>query len=127
MPVMKEVAKIMIGEKESKKLNTASLPNSTVKRRIVVMLDDIFEPIVTHVKESPFYLIQLDKGSSTFILPFTPWKISKVKFTPQIFFISLLLQMLIVIGKSVIFLPTKFTPEGQIYPQRVNLSSVENP
>ena len=106
MPVMKEVAKIMIGDKESKKLNTASLPNSTVKRRKVVMSDDILESIVTHVKESLSYLIQLDQGFSTFILSFIPWQISKVKFISQNFFIFSLLQMPIVIGKSVNILLT---------------------
>jgi len=34
MPVMKEVMKAMIGEKESKKLNSLSLSARTVKRRI---------------------------------------------------------------------------------------------
>ena len=62
MPAVNEVATIMIGEKESKKLNTASLPNGTVKRRIVVMSDDILEPIVTHVKESPFISFNWIRG-----------------------------------------------------------------
>ena len=35
MPVMKEVVKIMIGEKESEKLNAISSSNNTVKRRKV--------------------------------------------------------------------------------------------
>ena len=47
----------MIDEKESKKLNAVSLSNSTVKRRIVDMSDDVLEQIPTHVKESPFYFI----------------------------------------------------------------------
>ena len=63
MPVMKEVVKIIIGEKESKKLNAISLSNSTVKRRITDMSDDILEQILTHVKASPFYSIQLDEST----------------------------------------------------------------
>ena len=47
---------------------------------------------------------------STFNLSFNPWQISKVKFTPQIS----LLQMPIVIGKSVNFLLTKVTPKARL-------------
>ena len=54
MPVMKEVVKIMIGDKKSKKLNAVLLSNSTVKRRIVDMSDDVLEQILTDVKELPF-------------------------------------------------------------------------
>ena len=57
MPVLKEVVKIMIGAIESKKLNAFSLSNSTVKRRIVDISDDVVEQILTPVKESPFYSI----------------------------------------------------------------------
>ena len=39
--VMNEVVKIMIDEKESKKLNAVSLSNSTVKRCIADMSDDL--------------------------------------------------------------------------------------
>ena len=69
MPVMKEVVKIMIGEKESKKLNAISLSNSTVKRRITDMSDDVLEQILTHVKASPFYSIQLDESTDIAGLP----------------------------------------------------------
>ena len=55
MPVMKEVVKTMTGEKESKKPNSISLSNSSVKRRITNMSDDVLEQILTHVKESPFF------------------------------------------------------------------------
>ena len=61
MPVMKEVVKIMIGEKESKKLNPVSLSKNTVKKRIVDMSNYVLEQILTYVKESPFYSIQLDE------------------------------------------------------------------
>ena len=54
MPVMKEVVKIMISDKKSKKLNAVLLSNSTVKRRIVDMSDDVLEQILTDVKELPF-------------------------------------------------------------------------
>ena len=57
MPIMKEVVKVMIGEKESKKLNAVSMSNRKVKRHMVDMFDDDFEQILTHVKKSPFYSI----------------------------------------------------------------------
>ena len=69
MPVMKEVVKIMIGEKESKKLNAISLSNSSVKRCITDMSDDVLEQILTHVKASPFYSIQLDESTDIAGLP----------------------------------------------------------
>ena len=68
MPVMKEVVKIMIGDKESKELNAVSLSNSTVKRHIVDMSDNVFEKL-THAKESLFYSIQLDECTDITSLP----------------------------------------------------------
>ena len=57
-----------------------------------------------------------------------PLKNFKSKIYPQIFFILLLLQMPIVVDKSVSFLLTKFIPKaGQIDPQAVNLPLVESP
>ena len=60
MPVMKKVVKIMIGAKESKKLNAVSLSNNIVKRCIADLSHDVLEQILTHVKESRSYSIQLD-------------------------------------------------------------------
>ena len=51
----------------------------------------------------------------------------KGKIYSLIFFVISLLQMSIVVGESVNFLLSKFTPKaGQIYPQGVNLLPVEN-
>ena len=61
MPVMKEVVKVMIGEKECKKLDAVSLSNNTVKRLIADMSNDVFQQIVHQVKSSPLYSIQLDE------------------------------------------------------------------
>ena len=69
IPIMKEVVKIMFGEKGSIKLNTFSLSNNTVKRRIVHMCDNVLEQIPTHVKESPFYSIQLNECTDILGLP----------------------------------------------------------
>ena len=46
MPVMKEVVKIMIGEKESKNLDAVSLSKNTVKRRIADMSNYVLQQIV---------------------------------------------------------------------------------
>ena len=43
MPVKKKVVKIMIGEKERKKLNAVSSSNNTVKRCIVDMFSNVLE------------------------------------------------------------------------------------
>ena len=63
-------------------------------------------------------VLTLKQEFSTFIVSFTPWQISKAKFTPQMFFYIFTSTNPIVIGKSVNFLLTKFTPKaGQIYPR----------
>ena len=46
MPVMKEVVKIMIGEKESKKLDAVPLSNNTVKRPFADMSNDVLQQIL---------------------------------------------------------------------------------
>ena len=63
MPVMKDVVKIMIGERESKILDSVSLSATTVKQRILDISHDILEQIISQVNTSPFYAIQLDKST----------------------------------------------------------------
>ena len=69
MPVMKEVVKIMIDEKESKKLDAVSLSNNTVKRRMASISNDVLQQIVHQVEKSPLYSIQLDKSTDIAGLP----------------------------------------------------------
>ena len=69
MPVMKEVVKIMIGEKESKKLDAVSLSNNTVKRRMADMSNDVLQQIVHQVQKSPLHSIQLDDSTDIAGLP----------------------------------------------------------
>ena len=69
MPVMKEVVKIIIGEKKCKKLDAISFSNHTMKRRIADMSNDVFQQVVHQVKESPLYSIQLDKSTDMAGLP----------------------------------------------------------
>ena len=69
MPVMKDVVKIMIGERESKISDSVSLSATTVKRRILDMSHDILEQISGQVNTSPFYAIQLDESTDIAGLP----------------------------------------------------------
>ena len=69
MPVMKDVVKIMIGERKSKILNSVSLSAATVKRRILDMSHDVLEQIIGQVNTSPFYAIQLDESTDIAGLP----------------------------------------------------------
>ena len=58
MPVMKDEIKIMIGETESKILDSVSLSAITVKQRILDMSHDVLKQIIGQVNTSPFYEIQ---------------------------------------------------------------------
>ena len=69
MPVMKDVVKIMIGERESKKLDSVALSATTLKRRILDMSYDVLQQIVSQVNASPFYAIQLDESTDIAGLP----------------------------------------------------------
>ena len=55
--------------KKVKNCNAISLSNSTVKRSITDMSDDVLEQILTHVREPPFYSIQLDESTDIAGLP----------------------------------------------------------
>ena len=50
LSVMKEVVKVMIGHRESEKLNSISLSDNTVKRRIEDMSSDVLNQIVKRVR-----------------------------------------------------------------------------
>jgi len=51
----------VIGEKESKNLDSVLLSHCTVKRRIIDLSVDILEQIVNQVKKSIFYSMHLDE------------------------------------------------------------------
>ena len=51
----------MIGERESKILDSVSLSATTVKPRILGMSHDVLEQIIGQVNTTPFYAIQLDE------------------------------------------------------------------
>ena len=62
LPAAKEMVRHIIGEEAAKKLNSVSLSNDTVKRRIVDMSEDILRQIISGIKSSKSgFAIQLDE------------------------------------------------------------------
>ena len=62
-PCILEAAKAVLGEQQSNKLRSISLSNDTVKNRISDMSEDILLQVVTAVKSSPVYSLQLDEST----------------------------------------------------------------
>ena len=69
MPAIKDVVKIMIGERESKIVDSVSLSATTVKRRNLDMSHDVLEQIIGQVNTSSFYAIQLHESTDIAGLP----------------------------------------------------------
>ena len=64
LPAAKILVRNLIGEKEVEKLNSVSLSNDTVKRRIHDMSDDISDEVTTAVKASKYgFAMQLDEST----------------------------------------------------------------
>ena len=63
MPAALAMVKAVCGEETSKKLPTISLSNNTVPRRIAKLSNDVNEQIVTKLKESKFFSLQLDEAT----------------------------------------------------------------
>ena len=62
LPAAKERVECMIGEKEAKKLDMIPVSNNTVSRRIDAMSEDILATLVSRVKKSEFYSLQVDES-----------------------------------------------------------------
>ncbi|CAL9694137.1 unnamed protein product [Knipowitschia caucasica] len=63
LPAAKEMVNMVIGENAANKLNVISLSDNTVKRRIDDMAEDVLNQLVTRIKESRFYAIQIDEST----------------------------------------------------------------
>ena len=62
MPAAKVLVKHVIGHKAVSNLNSVSLSNNTIQRRITEMSTDINEQVITEVQGSKYgFAIQLDK------------------------------------------------------------------
>ena len=53
----------MIGEKEAKRLDMIHVSNNSVSRRIDAMSEDILATLVSRVKKSEFYSLQVDEST----------------------------------------------------------------
>ncbi|CAL9700336.1 unnamed protein product [Knipowitschia caucasica] len=63
LPAAKEMVNMVIGENAANKLNVISLSDNTVKRRIDDMAENVLNQLVTRIKESRFYAIQIDEST----------------------------------------------------------------
>ena len=64
LPTAKIPVRNLIGEKEAEKLNSGSLFNDTVRRRIHDMSDDISDQVTTAVRASKYgFVMQLDEST----------------------------------------------------------------
>lgn len=63
LPAVKQVVKTMFGEKSSKELNTISLSDNTVCRRINEMADNVKEQLVSKVLDCCYYDLHLNKSA----------------------------------------------------------------
>jgi tetrahydromethanopterin S-methyltransferase subunit F len=58
-----KMCEIMHGEKYGEALKTIPLSNNTVMRRIESMSEDIEEQLLTRIKSSPEFALQIDKST----------------------------------------------------------------
>lgn len=63
VPCIKDAVSCMLGEEHIKKINTIPLSNSTISRRIKDMANDIEETVVTRIKNSKNFAIQVDEST----------------------------------------------------------------
>lgn len=63
LPAAKIMVSAMLGDKASNELSTVSLSNNTVKNRIVEMSENIKEQLISNIKTSKFYSLQLDEST----------------------------------------------------------------
>lgn len=63
LPAAKGMGRVLVGEKEAKKLNVISLSDNTVKHRIGYMTEDVLKQLTSRIKTSPFYAFQIEEST----------------------------------------------------------------
>lgn len=66
LPAAKDMVKVLLGSAAAEKLNTVSLSNNTVSRRIDKMASNIKEKLIQDIKKSKFFPIQVDERKYRF-------------------------------------------------------------
>lgn len=69
LPAAKDIVCSLFGEKEAKKLDVVSLSNSTVSRRIEAMALDVKHFLISKIKNSTYFSIQIDESTDVTNLP----------------------------------------------------------
>ncbi|XP_060868539.1 SCAN domain-containing protein 3-like [Metopolophium dirhodum] len=62
-PCMLQAGEVVLGKQAVKKLKEIPMSANTIKRRIEEMADDIENQVITMMKNSPFYSIQLHEST----------------------------------------------------------------
>lgn len=63
LPCIKEVTTIMCGKSSAEKLSVVPLSDNTISRRINEMSDDVLYQLLSKVRVSPFFSLQLDEST----------------------------------------------------------------
>lgn len=63
LPAAKIISGALFTEKHTKRINEVALSNTTVKRRIEEMADNVKEAMITRLKQSDFFALQLDEST----------------------------------------------------------------
>ena len=65
LPATKDIVRVMLGAEYVNKVNTISLSNNTISRRIHDMSADIMEQVIQEMKSAPLgiFSIQLDEST----------------------------------------------------------------
>ncbi|XP_060790841.1 zinc finger BED domain-containing protein 5-like [Neoarius graeffei] len=63
LPAAREMCSVMLGEAAAAKLDTISMSDNTIQRRISDMAYDVKEQVINCVRQSPIHAIQLDEST----------------------------------------------------------------
>ncbi|XP_063765987.1 zinc finger BED domain-containing protein 5-like [Eleginops maclovinus] len=62
-PAAKVMANVLFGEKASDEINRVPLSNDTVQRRITAMAENVKDQLITRLRQSQFFTLQLDEST----------------------------------------------------------------